>query len=251
MLAVSQHDGKSGCSISTSTRFGISFELPSTVKNTPVPDTKKQRRMLLGVLRVKVSSSASARERSQARHAVASRWLVDFAWHQRIASQQVKFHNHTLRGAWRNSWSGLTALHRDTNIHNWWQASGRLRRFFQGHVAQRWQASVDLCTLHAVDPWLILQDKSAQFKGGFDILQHNRRTMQIAETPECCACSVKHTTKQPLFLCANGHHACIGHLCVVDNKWFCVHCQQWAQQFLTSSDQRLRAQTQGQTQAGA
>ena len=206
--------------------------------------------MLLGVLRVNITPNMSALQRSQARHSIASRWLVACAWHQRIAAQQVKFHFHSLRSAWRSSWSGLTTLFQDTTVHNWWQVSGRLRRFFQGHVAQRWQASVDLCSMHAVDPWLILQDKSAKFKGHFDIRAHEQRTQEIADEPECCACAAKGTRKLPLYACASGHNACIGHRCYFDNQWICVHSQQWADQYLASSDQRFNT-TQGLSREAA
>ena len=145
---------------------------------------KLQRRMLLGVLRVQTIPSQTPLERAKARNAIASYWIMQFPWHSKIATAQIKFNDHIQRAAWHNCWAGLMTLFCDTPVHSRWLATGRLRRFFQGHIATRWQTIIETCRVHSTDPWQILIDKSSKFKGRFDLAAHQKRESSISSTPE-------------------------------------------------------------------
>jgi hypothetical protein len=193
---------------------------------------KLQRRMLLGVLRVQTIPSQTPLERAKARNAIASYWIMQFPWHSKIATAQIKFNDHIQRAAWHNCWAGLMTLFCDTPVHSRWLATGRLRRFFQGHIATRWQTSIDTCRVHSTDPWQILINKSSKFKGRFDLAAHQKREASISSIPECCKCAARHTRRQPLYKCSSGHFACIGHRCFLNEEWHCVHCKSWESLYL-------------------
>ena len=181
----------------------------------------------MGFLRVKTTQQQSPLERAKLRNATATHWMMQFPWHNRIARAQVTFNDHIQRSAWRNCWAGMASLFCDTSVYSRWLATGRLRRFFQGHIATRWQTSVETCRLHAVDPWLILINRSSKFKDGFDLAVHEARDREIANAPECCRCSVRHTMRRPLYLCTSGLYACMVHRCFVQDEWHCVHYTAW------------------------
>ena len=200
----------------------LSFKLSSL----PVTDTrlyqvqKLQRKMLLEMLRVPTTPGADKAQRARERNGAASAWLFAFPWHHKLAEQQGSFNEHLGRSAWSDNWAGLCSLWQDRDLHAAWLNTGRLRRFFQGHIAQRWEKSVAMCSMHATDPLLIIQGKSCKYKGYFDLQEHERKLAVKTNIPECCMCCHRHLRAEPLLRVQNGHYTCPIHRCEKGGKWF-------------------------------
>ena len=107
---------------------------------------------------------------------------------------------------------------------------GRLRRFFQGHIAQRWDASIEVCKVHTLDSLLVITTRSTKYGEQYSLEKDLEVMAQRARSPECCACGHRGCKYDQILIANNGHFACTVHRCWQDGKLHCVHSQPWKAQ---------------------
>ena len=139
-------------------------------------------------MKIRTPPNMTAVDRVKRKNGIVSAWLFQRPWRQETAEAQIRYNKHAMRSAWNGNWSGLAILFRDPAVHAQWQATGRLRRFFQGHVAQRWSSSIKEAELHQLDPMLVLTKRSSKCKGNFNLAERERATTLRRRVPECCCC---------------------------------------------------------------
>ena len=149
----------------------------------------------------------------------------------KTAEQTIKYDAHIKRAAWRGSWAGLAALHGNEQIEAVWENTGRLKRFYQGHVPLRWDDAIKEAQIHQLDPWIVLERTSSRYKGHFDILSAQSRHQRRCKEPECCCCVWRTTADDQLRKAANGHWACSVHRFTAGDRCACPHMTEWNTQF--------------------
>ena len=98
---------------------------------------KLQRLMYSTIITVRKTAGATKLEAIKDRNGIVTNWITHCPWHQKLAEQTLNYDAHITRAAWRGSRAGLASLHRNEQIETAWANTGRLKRFYQTHVALR------------------------------------------------------------------------------------------------------------------
>ena len=147
--------------------------------------------------------------------------MIGRFWHHAVAKAQTTYDSHIRRGAWRLQWPGLLAFFRDPRKHAEWLATGRLRRMFQGHVAQRWSKSVAEASGHAQDEMLVLTLTSSKYRTDYSLQADQVRSRARQVRAVCCVCSHEGGGADYIVKTICNDHACQVHSDVCSAGYTC------------------------------